>query len=410
MEGHPEEPPPRELGRWLSSGLLALTGSQEELAAPPRGLVGGLDALEERLRRSLEARGGLLETSWEELVLGRAALRGLRRAGRRSANGSCRLVAAADGWVAINLARPEDFELLPALFEQPLDGDLDRALGEALSRRRSAEVVERGRLLGLAVARLMPPAGGQPVRARSVGPAARRSPEDPIEVVDLSGLWAGPLCAHLLGLAGARVLKVESAQRPDGARQDPAFYRWLHPDSQPAVTLDFSSAGDLATLRSLLEGADVVLESSRPRALVQLGLGPDQLDLREGAVWLSITGHGREASPMAVAFGDDAAVAGGLVGIDSAGEPVFCGDAIADPITGMLGAAACLEALDSGGGVLLDLAMSRAAGSLLELEPWWRPEGWTLERRGEVELLDLGGAQLELGVPHPPASLWASTR
>jgi crotonobetainyl-CoA:carnitine CoA-transferase CaiB-like acyl-CoA transferase len=408
MEGLPAQPPPPELERWLRSGLLALTGGAESLAAPPRGLAAGLDALDDRLSRAFEGRGRSLEASWEELVLGRAALRGLERAGRRSANGTCHLVRAADGWVAINLARAEDLELLPAVFERPMGDDLDFALSEAVSRRGSAEVVERGRLLGLAVARLMPPSANSPVWTRRLGPAAPPAPERPLQVVDLSGLWAGPLCAHLLQLAGAEVVKVESADRLDGARQDPAFYGWLHPGSEPSVALDLASPKDLGTLRSLLEGADVVIESSRPRALSQLGLGPDQLDLRDGVVWLSITGHGREAAPMAIAFGDDAAVAGGLVGIDSDGGPVFCGDAIADPISGLLGATACLEALDDGGGVLLDLAMSRAAGSLLELEPWWRPEGWTLRRQGGVELLDLDGELLELCGPRLPASLGAS--
>ena len=38
-------------------------------------------------------------------------------------------------------------------------------------------------------------------------------------VVDLSSLWAGPLVGHLLLRAGARVVKVESTTRPDGARR-----------------------------------------------------------------------------------------------------------------------------------------------------------------------------------------------
>ena len=61
---------------------------------------------------------------------------------------------------------------------------------------------------------------------------------------------------------------------------------------------------------------------------------------RAGRVWLRITGYGTEAgSAERVAFGDDAAVAGGLVGYDGAG-PVFVGDAIADPLTGLEAAAA----------------------------------------------------------------------
>jgi hypothetical protein len=44
-----------------------------------------------------------------------------------------------------------------------------------------------------------------------------------------SSLWAGPLCTNLLGLGGARVIKVESTTRPDGARSGPpAFFELLH--------------------------------------------------------------------------------------------------------------------------------------------------------------------------------------
>ena len=57
----------------------------------------------------------------------------------------------------------------------------------------------------------------------------------------------------------------------------------------------------------------MVIEASRPRALAQLGLAPEMIPHRDGQVWLSITGYGR-AAPERAAFGDDAAVAGGLVG------------------------------------------------------------------------------------------------
>ena len=62
--------------------------------------------------------------------------------------------------------------------------------------------------------------------------------------------------------------------------------------------------------------------------------------LRRGRAltWISLTGHGREAPEGDwIAFGDDAGVAAGLATVmrHAAGEPVFCGDAIADPMAGM---------------------------------------------------------------------------
>jgi hypothetical protein len=367
MDGRGEHVSPAELRRWCSSGLLALTGHLNEPVAPPLGLVAGLDALVERLERASACFGPPIEASWEELVLGRAALRSFTRAGRRSANGSCRLVPAADGWVALNLPRQSDHEMLGALLETSApevgDAEVDR-FASALS---AVDFVDRARLLGLAAAKLEAPQTGEPVRSTLISSRRAKPPSHRrLRVVDLSSMWAGPLCAAMLAHAGAEVLKVESIERPDGAREDPAFYAWLHGHEETSVRLDFSSAQDRARLRGLLEAADVVIESSRPRALSQLGLSPESLTLAPGTVWVGITAHGREEGALAVGFGDDAAVAGGLVGMDRSGRPVFCADAIADPITGLLAARCALEALAAGGGVLLDVSMSRASASVLD--------------------------------------------
>ena len=102
-----------------------------------------------------------------------------------------------------------------------------------------------------------------------------------------------------------------------------------------------------------------MIESSRPRALRALGISAEAA-ADAGTVWVSITGHGR-ADGNRVAFGDDAAVAGGLVGSDEHGDPVFCGDALADPLSGLYAAGAALAQLRSGRGGLLDVAMSGVA-------------------------------------------------
>ena len=181
-------------------------------------------------------------------------------------------------------------------------------------------------------------------------------------VVDLSSMWAGPLCARLLGLAGARVIKVESADRPDGARAgNQEFYDWLHAGHESLV-LPFRPGSGRSRLAGLLSDADVVIEASRPRALEQLGLAPGTIPHKAGQVWLSITGYGREV-PGKVAFGDDAAVAGGLVGWARDGEPVFCADAIADPLSGACGALAIARSRAGGGGELIDLPMRMVAAA-----------------------------------------------
>ena len=139
-----------------------------------------------------------------------------------------------------------------------------------------------------------------------------------LTVVDLSSLWAGPLCGQLLAAAGARVIKVESTTRPDGARHGPkAFFELMHRGKE-FLAFDFSTTAGRAALADVLGAADVVIEASRPRALEQLGIIAASSPAR---VWLSITGYGRDL-PVRVAFGDDAAVAGGLVAYAEQG-PVF---------------------------------------------------------------------------------------
>ena len=50
-------------------------------------------------------------------LLERDAPGGLRPPGLVSANGHCHLLRCGDGWAAINLAREDDRDVLPALVE-----------------------------------------------------------------------------------------------------------------------------------------------------------------------------------------------------------------------------------------------------------------------------------------------------
>jgi crotonobetainyl-CoA:carnitine CoA-transferase CaiB-like acyl-CoA transferase len=171
--------------------------------------------------------------------------------------------------------------------------------------------------------------------------------------------------AQVLRRAGWRVVKVEDTRRPDGTRFGaPPFYASLHAGI-PEGYLDFSTTQGKAELARLAAEADAVIESSRPRALQRLGLiAEDWLAKRAGRVWISITGYGRDDPEQRVAFGDDAAAAGGLVAWTPDGMPVFCGDAIADPLTGMMAALAGLAARADGGGWLVAVAMAGVCADL----------------------------------------------
>ena len=309
----------------------------------------------------------------------RAAIAGFGRAGRVSAGRACRLLPGADGWLALSLARPDDWQLLPAWLES---GPLDSwpAVAEAVAGARVDTLLERGRMLGLALAasREQPPGPASWCRLLERSPAgaktgAKVSRRGTPLVVDLSALWAGPLCAQLLGTLGARVVKVESLNRPDGARRGPPAFHDLMNAGKASVALDFSSARDIDKLRRLLLVADIVIESARPRALSQLGIDATAM-LAENPrlTWLSITGHGRAgAAADWIAYGDDAGVAAGLSGLmlDATGDIMFCGDAIADPLTGVHAALAAWSAHRAGGGVLVSLALSEVVRHCLEFMP-----------------------------------------
>jgi len=291
--------------------------------------------------------------------------------GRVSAGGSCHLLETADGWAAVNLARPDDLSAVPALrallHSAPGTAPTDapqavEALREAARRVTAAELAAGAQLLGIAAAALASDRGTRaPVRRERHG--ERCAPRDPagLRIVDLSALWAGPLCARLLGLAGARVTKVESATRPDGARRgSPAFYDWLH-EGHESLVLDFASGAPAEVVAE----ADVVIEASRPRALRRLGVHAERfLAARPGRVWVGITGYGRDDDR--IAFGDDAAAAGGFTGRDRNDAPVFLGDAIADPVTGIFAAHAVARSLADGGGELLCVSMAACAATLAD--------------------------------------------
>jgi len=288
----------------------------------------------------------------------RAAISGFSRRGAVSCGGSARLLPSADGWLAVSLPRQSDLEAVPAWLGVAVrDEDPWAAVADAVRQRDGSAVVERARLLGLAVAQLGEDRPG--VDDQSFGTYRPRSIEGAL-VVDLSSLWAGPLCTQLLSLAGARVVKVESTGRPDGARDGPAAFFDLLNVGKESVALDFADARDRETLRRLVSRADIVVEGSRRRALEQVGVvaAAVLVEERAPALWLSITGHGRSADR--VAFGDDAAVAGGLVVNDGAG-PCFCADAVADPLTGLVAAERCAAMLAAGERAVVDLPMAAVA-------------------------------------------------
>ncbi|MFD4511179.1 CoA transferase [Streptomyces sp. NPDC058457] len=377
LDGCCAGPPVNSLRDWADSGAMALTGRP---GGPPFAAPGAPAGV---LRRALESTAALSQTRTgkpirlpgTELLGERAAIAGLSRRGPWSAGGAFRILPAADGWVGISLARQDDVELVPALVENSIETDIWAALEHWASGQRARDVADRAQLLGIPAAavattplRLKDEQSAHrsasagfdpsPVLIQQGGPRRHRRPQ-PL-VVDLTSLWAGPLCARLLSLSGAHVVKVESPHRLDGARfGPPAFYDLLHA-GHASVSLDLASPTGVAALRRLVESADAVLEASRPRALRQLGIDAEEA-VAAGTVWTSITAYGR-TGPWAnrVGFGDDVAAGAGLVVWTEHG-PLPCGDALADPLAGVHAATATTAALAGDRGCLIDVSMRDVA-------------------------------------------------
>ena len=232
-----------------------------DLDAPAPPLAAGLDGVLNEFA-SLPGAEPIAALDGAQLLLERMHCTGARVRDGCSTSGACRFLSTANGTLAVNLPRPSDWELLPAWLEARSEGvppSKTQARSEgvppskmqarsegvppskmqysewtwqrvaAAVRSRAADVLlDRARLLGLAVAAAdTPPASYTAVLtahqhgqgAAFSGQGGPPSPSRPPRVVDLSALWAGPLCAHLLWLCGAEVIKVESQDRPDGANR-----------------------------------------------------------------------------------------------------------------------------------------------------------------------------------------------
>ncbi|MFM5931765.1 MAG: CoA transferase [Novosphingobium sp.] len=257
---------------------------------------------------------------------------------------------------------------MPALlgreFDQPVDDD---TLARAVRDWPCDDILARARDLGLPAASADEIPASPPLEITASGRDRQRPPSTPPLVVDLSAIWAGPLTGHLFWLAGATVIKVESAARPDLIRRDdPATFDIIN-QGKASVAVDLSQPAERDALIALIRRADIVIESSRLRALVQLGIDADSL-VREtpGLVWLSVTGHGaRGDAAHWTGVGNDCSVAAGIsrAMVNAGGEMGYVGDALTDPLTGITAALEGWKAWTDGRAARMVFSMS-AIGAL----------------------------------------------
>lgn len=208
-----------------------------------------------------------------------------------------------------------------------------------------------------------------------------------VRVVEIAGIGPGPHAATLLADLGADVIRVE---RPSGVVSPGDRATDLLTRGRPSVALDLKRPEAVATVLTLVEGADVLLEGMRPGATERLGLGPeDCLARNPRLVYGRMTGWGQDG-PLARAAGHDInyiSVAGALHGLgQDAGRPHFPTNLLGDfgggstyLVIGVL--AALLESKVSGHGQVVDAAIVDGTAHLSAMFTSMLASGFAREER-----------------------------
>jgi benzylsuccinate CoA-transferase BbsF subunit len=109
-----------------------------------------------------------------------------------------------------------------------------------------------------------------------------------IKVVEFTIFGIGPLAGKLLADFGAKVVRVESIERPDPTRLFPAYkdgqtgvnrsYFWANNNtSKSSIALNLNNPESIKIARRLVQWADVVIENFRPGVLENWGLAYEEM-------------------------------------------------------------------------------------------------------------------------------------
>lgn len=119
-------------------------------------------------------------------------------------------------------------------------------------------------------------------------PGEPRRPLASVRVLDLTRVIAGPVCGRVLAAHGAEVLALSAAHLPsmEAAVIDTGR-------GKRSAFVDLRTAEGSQTLRELLAGADIFVQSYRPGALAARGFGPEAVAaVRPGIVYVSLSAYG----------------------------------------------------------------------------------------------------------------------
>ena len=133
-----------------------------------------------------------------------------------------------------------------------------------------------------------------------------------IRVIDFTQVMMGPVCTQMLGDYGADVIKIERAGAGDLSRStfppqdgidNPVFCSLNR--NKRSVALDLRDAAQMAAVKQLIAGADVVVNNFRAGVMDRMGLGYDDCrKLNPRIIYAVGTGFG-ETGPYAHKGGQD---------------------------------------------------------------------------------------------------------
>ena len=199
---------------------------------------------------------------------------------------------------------------------------------------------------------------------------------DGVKVVEFGGYAAGPHVGKILANFGAKVVHVESRDRPDGFRlQYPPFagnrpglnrsgcFSFFN-DSKYGVTIDLKKPEGVELARRLAQWCDLIVENMRPGVMERLGLGFDALSqINPRLVMLSTCNMG-QTGPRAdtPGFGSQLSALSGFCGLTGFpdGPPMLLYGPYIDFVASLLGSSAILAGLirsrRTGKGAFIDLS------------------------------------------------------
>ena len=213
-------------------------------------------------------------------------------------------------------------------------------------------------------------------------------PLDGITVVSLEHAIAAPFCTRQLADLGARVIKVERPGGGDFARGYDtqvdglcSHFAWVN-RSKESLTLDLKQPAAIATLKTLLKTADVLVQNLAPGAAARMGLTADILQKENPKLILcDISGYGnngpyRDKKAYDLLIQSEA----GFLSITGTPEtPSKAGNSIADIAAGMYAytniLAALLQRGKTGKGSVIDISMLESLGEWMSFPMYYAYKG-----------------------------------